>query len=135
MSLERHILIVEDNEVNSKVAKRMLSKLGYSFEHAVNGQEGIERLSKEAFHIVLMDLQMPVMDGLSATRWIFANQVQLICLPHIIALTANATAEDRQNCQSVGMVDFISKPIVLEDFAKTLDKWTAVPLLNFKKHG
>ncbi|NCN43721.1 MAG: hypothetical protein COZ36_04850 [Piscirickettsiaceae bacterium CG_4_10_14_3_um_filter_44_349] len=115
------ILLVEDNEVNRKIATAVLTKMGYEVHHANNGQEALDRLKQQPFDAVLMDMQMPVMDGLEATRqWrAFENQYQLFPTP-IIAMTANATAEDKQQCFEAGMNDFISKPFKAERLRKIL---------------
>lgn len=116
------ILLAEDNDVNSKLATRMLVRLGYTVDAVINGREAIHALKNRAYSIVLMDLHMPEMDGLAATQWILANPSQLIRVPPIIALTANTLPEDRQRCEQSGMVDFISKPFGFDSLATALEK-------------
>ncbi|PZD94971.1 hybrid sensor histidine kinase/response regulator [Paenibacillus sambharensis] len=107
------ILVAEDNEVNQKLAIRMLEKLGYKADVAENGQEVLNRLKIRRYGIILMDIQMPVMDGLEATRHI-CEQIPQEHRPHIIAMTANVLPGDRDKCLAAGMADFISKPIRLD---------------------
>ena len=111
------ILLVEDNPINQKLALRILAKLGYNAELAGNGREAVEMLAKKRFTIVLMDIQMPEMDGLEATRLIRAEHQHQ---PMIIAITANALPEDRGECLKAGMNDYISKPINIEALLKIL---------------
>jgi CheY-like chemotaxis protein len=118
------ILLAEDNEVNSKLAVRMLTRLGYAVDAVINGQEAIQALQKQSYAIVLMDLHMPEMDGLTATRWILDHPAQVVEVPRIIALTANTLPEDRKRCEESGMVDFIPKPIGFEALSSVLNKWS-----------
>jgi len=114
------ILIAEDNAVNRQLITHVLGKLGYTPEMVDNGQEALDKLAKEAFDVVLMDVQMPVMDGLEATRLIRTRGGKQ---PVIIALTADAQEEDRQECLAAGMDDYISKPLQLERLINMLKKW------------
>ncbi|HYX37009.1 MAG TPA: response regulator [Oligoflexus sp.] len=118
------ILLAEDNEVNSRLAVRMLTRLGYAVDTVINGQEAIQALQARTYTIVLMDLNMPEMDGLTATRWILAHPAQLQHVPRIIALTANTLPEDRKRCEESGMVDFIPKPIGFDALSSVLQKWS-----------
>jgi len=114
-----NILIAEDNLINQKLIIKVLNKLGYKPSLANNGQEVLEMLEKEEFEVILMDVQMPVLDGLSTTRKIrneFDKQ------PVIIAMTANAMVEDREECLSAGMNDYVSKPINIEELVDVLKK-------------
>jgi signal transduction histidine kinase/CheY-like chemotaxis protein/ligand-binding sensor domain-containing protein len=114
------ILIAEDNPVNQKLAERVLVKLGYRPEMVSNGLEALTVLDKKHFDLILMDVQMPEMDGLESTRRIRSrNNYQ----PVIIAMTANAMQGDREMCIEAGMNDYLSKPIKLEDLIKMLAKW------------
>jgi CheY-like chemotaxis protein len=112
------ILIAEDNLVNQKIALRVLSKLGYEPEIANNGQETVEMFKVKLHDVILMDMQMPVMDGIEATKMI--RSCQLVKQPQIIAMTANAMAEDRERCLEEGMNDYISKPVKLEELIDIL---------------
>lgn len=115
------ILLAEDNAVNQKVALRLLEKIGYRADVAANGQEVLEILGWRSYDVILMDVQMPGMDGLSATRYIRAHW-PADRQPHIIAMTAHALASDRQHCLSAGMDDYLSKPIQLEHIATALQR-------------
>lgn len=119
-----NILITEDNPVNQKLAERVLTKLGYSPSKALNGKEAVDAVRQNQYDIILMDVQMPVMDGLEATQNIrLLKKYQ----PVIIAMTANAMQGDREKCIAAGMDDYISKPIRPEDLVKMLEKWAEVP--------
>jgi CheY-like chemotaxis protein len=118
------ILLVEDNEVNSRLTTRMLARLGYQVDAVLNGREAIRALQNQSYAIVLMDLNMPEMDGFAATRWILNNPSEILLVPSIIALTANTLPEDRKRCEESGMVDFIPKPIGLESLSQVLQKWS-----------
>ncbi|MDZ4700672.1 MAG: response regulator [Rhodothermales bacterium] len=108
------ILLAEDNPVNQKVALRMLSRMGHEADVAQNGREAIEALEKKPYDVILMDMQMPEMDGLEASRLIVEVYPEEL-RPFIIALTANAMQGDRERCIAAGMNDYISKPIRIED--------------------
>ncbi len=115
------ILLVEDNRVNQQVAREILQQMGADVSIANNGSEALKQLQHEQFALVLMDIQMPKMDGLTATRAIRSNP-NLIGLP-IIAMTAHATQSDRNIALASGMDDFISKPIDGHTLYKTLQRW------------
>jgi CheY-like chemotaxis protein len=118
---ERHplrILLAEDNAVNRKVALRLLLNMGYSADVAENGLEAIEALEKKEFDVVLMDVQMPELDGLGATRRIRSMWPDRPV--HIVAMTANAMAGDRELCIAAGMNDYVSKPIRPPELAEAL---------------
>jgi len=116
------VLVVEDNAVNQKVAVLMLKKLGFNADVAGNGREGAEMLRTLPYDIVLMDCQMPEMNGYEATAEIRSHQDPNACIP-IIAMTANASVECRELCLASGMNDFITKPVNLEDLADALGRW------------
>ncbi len=113
------ILLAEDNPVNQKVAKTMLEKQGFQVIIANNGKEAVELLTKESFDLVLMDVQMPEMDGLEATKKIRELGIKI----PIIALTANAFEEDRKRCLEAGMDEYISKPIKIEELLNIISKF------------
>jgi signal transduction histidine kinase/CheY-like chemotaxis protein/HPt (histidine-containing phosphotransfer) domain-containing protein len=119
-----HVLLVEDNPVNRQVAQRLLTLIGVSFETAENGKEGVEKAASGQFDAVLMDCQMPIMDGYAATRAMRKLQAdgQLGKLP-IIAMTANAMVGDREKCLSCGMDDYMSKPLNRAMIEQMLRKW------------
>ena len=117
------ILLVEDNPVNQLVAKGMLSKLGCDVMVAAHGGEALSRLEQSTFDLVLMDCNMPVMDGYEATRQI-RQRVRWSKLP-IVALTANAMPEERERCRSAGMNDYLAKPFRREELAALIDIWVA----------
>ncbi|HEY1518330.1 MAG TPA: GAF domain-containing protein, partial [Solirubrobacteraceae bacterium] len=104
------ILLAEDNAMNRKVALGLLKRLGYSADVASNGLEALEALARQPYDVVLMDVQMPELDGLDASRRICA-QWPPESRPHIVAMTANALPEDREACFSAGMNDYVAKPI------------------------
>ena len=113
------ILLVEDNATNQKLALLVLAKLGYRAQVASNGHEALKALSLQRFDVVFMDLQMPEMDGLEATRRIRAELPPHV-QPWIIAMTANAMDSDREQCLAAGMDDFLGKPIRVEALAASL---------------
>ncbi|NTU93235.1 MAG: response regulator [Chlorobiaceae bacterium] len=121
------ILLVEDNLTSQSVASAMIRKLGFLVDIAGNGAVAIERLKTNAYEMVFMDLQMPVMDGLEATRNI-RKYPEMLVNPEvpIIAMTANAMEEDRQRCLAAGMNDYTSKPITLRTIAELVQRWAPV---------
>jgi signal transduction histidine kinase/CheY-like chemotaxis protein/HPt (histidine-containing phosphotransfer) domain-containing protein len=118
-----HVLLVEDNAVNRQVAQRLLSLIGISYEVAENGKEALDAIAARAFDSVLMDCQMPVMDGYTATRIQRQNEGQSGKHIPIIAMTANAMAGDREKCLKAGMDDYLSKPLNRALLEQTLRKW------------
>jgi PAS domain S-box-containing protein len=116
------VLLAEDNAVNQKVALHLLAAIGYRADVAANGLEVLEALRRQHYDIVLMDVQMPEMDGLEATRLIVAEQPDPAKRPWIIAITANAIQGDREICLEAGMDDYISKPIRKQELAEALKR-------------
>jgi signal transduction histidine kinase/DNA-binding response OmpR family regulator len=117
---ELRILLAEDNRVNQAVASRLLAKLGHVFVIANNGQEAIELLKQQAFDLVLMDVQMPEMDGILATKLIREHEKSTHDHIPIIAMTAHAMVGDRARCIAAGMDGYVTKPINLEDVAAAI---------------
>jgi two-component system, sensor histidine kinase and response regulator len=115
------VLLVEDNELNQQVATELLREGGFEIDLAEDGLKATERVGSKDYDAVLMDMQMPVMDGLTATRHIRQNE-RFAQLP-IIAMTANAMLQDKQACLEAGMNDHVAKPIDPEALFKTLLKW------------
>jgi CheY-like chemotaxis protein len=115
------ILLVEDNDLNQEVASELLHEAGFLVDVAENGQVALNKLATTVYDIVLMDMQMPVMDGISATRQICLDG-RLANLP-VVAMTANAMPADRERCLAAGMNDHIAKPIEPEDLWQALLKW------------
>ena len=118
------VLLAEDNEVNQWVAVRMLERLGCEVRVARNGAEAVEMVFNDRYDFVLMDCQMPLVDGYAATEQIRARERGSRRIP-IVALTAHALAEDRTRCLQVGMDDFITKPVGLDDLRNVLERYVA----------
>ena len=116
------VLLAEDNVVNQKVALLMLAKLGFRADVAANGHEAIAAVKRQHYDLVIMDVQMPEMDGLEASRQIHALWPERGERPWIIALTANAMQGDRELCLAAGMDDYISKPMKTEELAAALER-------------
>ncbi|MEH2403584.1 GAF domain-containing protein [Nostoc sp.] len=123
------ILLAEDNLVNQKVALKQLQSLGYKADVVANGKEVLQLLEKIPYDLILMDCQMPILDGLETTKEIHRWQEDAFALrrrPVVIAMTANAMKEDEQMCLNAGMDDYLSKPVFKEKLAATLEHWTGV---------
>jgi CheY-like chemotaxis protein len=114
------ILLAEDNAVNQKLALRILEQMGYRADVASNGLEAVESVERQPYDVILMDVQMPDMDGLDATRKI--RTLTAITQPHIVAMTANALEGDREMCIAAGMNDYISKPVRVHELVEALRK-------------
>jgi len=114
------ILLAEDNVVNQKLALRLLQQMGYRADLASNGIEAIESVQRQTYDVVLMDVQMPEMDGLEASRQITARWGPPE-RPRIIAMTANAMQGDRDMCLAAGMDDYLTKPIRVERLVEALN--------------
>ena len=128
------VLVAEDNIVNQRVVSAMLTALGYEVDIAADGRQAVQLALQRPYDAVLMDCQMPVLDGFEATREIRAAGAPACATP-IIALTASALASDEQRCREVGMDDFLSKPLRSEALAQVLLRWTsaAVPVVGIPR--
>ncbi|HIK31933.1 MAG TPA: response regulator [Oscillatoriales cyanobacterium M59_W2019_021] len=121
------ILLAEDNRVNQKVGLHLLKKMGYEADLATNGIEALDALRRQTYDVVFMDIQMPEMDGLTATQYLkaqsgeFKAQNPHFKMPRIIAMTANAMQGDRETYLAAGMDDYISKPIRLEELQRAIE--------------
>ncbi len=127
--LPLRVLLVDDNLINQKVAFRLLQQLGYRADLAANGVEALAALDRQPYDLVFMDLMMPEMDGLEATRLIRKRQQQPAQFPNykssliVIAMTASAMMGDREKCLAVGMNDYLAKPVRLEDVRAIVERW------------
>ncbi|HKG26652.1 MAG TPA: response regulator, partial [Thermomicrobiales bacterium] len=117
--LPMRILLAEDNTVNQKLALRLLERMGYRADVAGNGLEAIEALERQRYDVILMDVQMPEMDGLEATRQIRRRWTGP-ARPRVVAMTANAMQGDREACLEAGMDDYVSKPINANELVRAL---------------
>ncbi|NEQ34651.1 MAG: response regulator, partial [Leptolyngbya sp. SIO4C5] len=115
------ILLAEDSAVNQKVAVRVFAQLGYTIETATNGLEVLAAIRQQPYDFIFMDVRMPEMDGIEATRQL--RQMALDSSPIIIAMTASVMEGDREKCLAAGMNDYIAKPIRIETVRATLDSW------------
>jgi signal transduction histidine kinase/DNA-binding response OmpR family regulator/HPt (histidine-containing phosphotransfer) domain-containing protein len=125
----RKVLLAEDNPVNVEVASAMLEGLGLEVSRARNGEEALHSVQADDFDLILMDCQMPVMDGFAATSEIRRHELQrgrARSLP-IIAITANALQGDRESCLAAGMDDYLSKPFTQQALGQTLSRWISLP--------
>jgi signal transduction histidine kinase/CheY-like chemotaxis protein/PAS domain-containing protein len=115
------ILLAEDNTTNQKLALRVLARMGYQADIAANGLEVLEALRRQVYDVILMDIQMPEMDGLTATRSL-RQEFPAARQPRVVAMTANAMQGDREMCLAAGMDDYVSKPIRIDDLVDALSK-------------
>ncbi|RMF75287.1 MAG: response regulator [Acidobacteria bacterium] len=123
------VLVVEDNPINRRVVERVLARLGAEVDLAANGREAVERIGAGAYDLVLMDCEMPEMDGFEATRRIrrIEDAARRRRTP-IVALTAHAMPGDRERCLDAGMDDYVTKPIALDTFDRLISRWARRPL-------
>ena len=115
------ILIAEDNKINQRVILRLIERIGYRAELACDGKEAVDAALRSTYDLIVMDVQMPGMDGLEATR-VIRSSLSKAEQPYILALTAHATTDDRQSCLEAGMDDYHTKPIDLETLQSTLNR-------------
>ncbi|HKZ86476.1 MAG TPA: response regulator, partial [Anaerolineae bacterium] len=128
------ILLAEDNAVNQKLALRLLQQMGYRADVAANGLEAIEAIERQTYDVVLMDVQMPEMDGLDASREINKRWPREQ-RPRIVAMTANAMQGDREMCLAAGMDDYISKPIRVEELVGALSQAATLGRRSEERYG
>src|SRR5262249_27589009 len=114
------ILLAEDNVVNQKVALRLLGQLGYRADVAANGREAIDAIERQTYDVGLMDVQMPELDGLEASRET-TRRGRGAGGPRLVAMTANAMQGDRERCEAAGMDDYVAKPIRVEELIAALE--------------
>jgi CheY-like chemotaxis protein len=130
--LPLRIMVCDDNVINQKVAQRILAQMGYKTSITGNGREAVEAIEREHVDLVFMDLQMPEMNGLEATRVIREREPQTSQFPNfspriiIVAMTASAMVGDRDKCLASGMDDYVSKPVRPEDVRIAVEKWGAI---------
>ena len=117
------VLVVDDNAVNQKVAVGMLTRLGYRADVAAGGAAAVEAVGRSRYDAVLMDCEMPVIDGFAATREIRQQESAYRRTP-LIAMTAAAMIGDRERCLAAGMDDYVPKPIRIDELAQVLARWT-----------
>ena len=125
---EQRILIVEDNPVNQAVAARLVERLGYLWDHAANGLEAVEAVSRRTYALVLMDCEMPDLDGWEATRQIRRAEHSGQHVP-IVAVTASTLRDNRDRCLRAGMDDYLVKPLRESILRAVLARWIGAPAL------
>jgi CheY-like chemotaxis protein len=118
-----NILIAEDNVVNQRVVMAVLLKFGYQTDLAASGKEAVKAVERQKYDIIFMDIQMPEMDGLEATR-VICSRTSRSERPYIVAMTANAMKEDRELCLAAGMDDYLTKPIRPEEIKDAIERAT-----------
>jgi CheY-like chemotaxis protein len=128
LSTAKHVLVVEDDEVNQMIVCSMLHNAGFQTSTANDGAQAMELLRQHRFDVVLMDWQMPDMDGLEVTRQLRAGvSGRFAKVVPIIALTANAFSEDRAACLAAGMNDYLTKPVLMKNLVAAVQRWTGLP--------
>ena len=123
----KKILLAEDNDINRMIAAIVLKSNGYHITEVLDGKEAVTQLSMQSFDLVLMDIQMPFMDGLEATRIIRKHINKKV---PIIALTANEIKQEKDRCVQAGMNDFLMKPFDEKDLVSIISKWIYKPTLS-----
>ena len=129
---------MDDNAINQKVAARILQQIGYQPDLAGNGREALDALEQKPYDLVFMDVMMPEMDGLEATRAIRERQKNSAAHPNfssritVIAMTAHAMQGDRENCLAAGMDDYLAKPIRPKDIRGMIEKWARLKMRRKK---
>ena len=123
----KKILLAEDNDINRMIATIVLKSNGYHITEVLDGKEAVAELSKQSFDLVLMDMQMPFMDGLEATQIIRKHINKKI---PIIALTANDIRKEKDRCVQAGMNDFLMKPFDEKELVSVINKWLYKPALS-----
>ena len=126
----RHVLLVEDNEINRRVAFGLLHARGHKVVFAANGQEAVDLSAPQEFDVILMDMQMPVMDGYEATEKIRQREQQTGGHVPIVAMTAEALKGDRERCLEVGMDDYVSKPVAAVELYRAVERFPAIRLAS-----
>jgi CheY-like chemotaxis protein len=119
------VLVAEDNPVNQRVAVRMLERLGLGADVAADGREAVQSYARQPYAAILMDCQMPELDGFEATARIRAREEPGRHVP-IIAMTASAMRGDRERCLAAGMDDYVSKPVTVESLRAVLERWLPI---------
>ena len=118
-----NILLAEDNKANQFISKAMIESVGSSVVIAENGLEVLDKVKEQVFDLILMDCQMPEMDGFEATEKVRSMDNPALANIPIVALTADVQKETRENCLQKGMNDFVSKPFTLDDITTLIQKW------------
>jgi CheY-like chemotaxis protein len=118
--------LAEDQAVNRRVALLQLKELGYEADAVLNGAQAVAAAARSHYDLILMDVQMPEVDGLAASRTIRASEIDTGVHTTIIALTANALDRDRRACLDAGMDDYLSKPLELDALRAALDRWLPI---------
>jgi signal transduction histidine kinase/DNA-binding response OmpR family regulator len=124
---KERVLVVEDNQVNQRLAMRQLLRLGFTAESVGNGREAVDAQARESYDLIFMDVQMPVMDGYEASAEIRRYEIRSRKHVPIVAMTANALNEDRDACLAAGMDDYVSKPVSLANLRIVIDRWLPQP--------